>query len=55
MRERTLREARAIAALTHPNVVAVYDVARQDGEPFVVMELVRVAQPGRADDASTAR
>jgi serine/threonine protein kinase len=41
IRERTLREARAIAALTHPNVVAVYDVARQGVEPFVVMELVR--------------
>jgi hypothetical protein len=40
VRERTLREARAIAALTHPNVIAVYDVARQDGEPFVVMELM---------------
>lgn len=43
-RERTLREARAIAALTHPNVVAVHDVARQGVEPFVVMELV----PGRS-------
>jgi hypothetical protein len=40
-RERTLREARAIAALTHPNVVAVYDVAKQGVEPFVVMELLR--------------
>ncbi|HEX4703423.1 MAG TPA: serine/threonine-protein kinase, partial [Pseudonocardiaceae bacterium] len=43
-RERTLREARAIAALTHPNVVAVHDVAKQGVEPFVVMELV----PGRS-------
>jgi hypothetical protein len=44
VRERTLREARAIAALTHPNVVAVHDVAKQGAEPFVVMELV----PGRS-------
>jgi hypothetical protein len=40
-RERTLREARAIAALTHPNVVAVYDVANEGVEPFVVMEWLR--------------
>jgi len=38
LRERTLREARAIAALSHPNVVTVHDMAREDGEPFVVME-----------------
>src|SRR5690242_10365145 len=40
LRECTLREARAIAVLSHPNVVTLHDVARQDGEPFVVMELV---------------
>lgn len=39
LRERALREARAIAALTHPNVVTLYDVAREEGRPFVVMEL----------------
>jgi eukaryotic-like serine/threonine-protein kinase len=38
LRERTLREARAIAALSHPNVVTLHDVARENGEPFVVME-----------------
>ena len=40
LRERSLREARAIAALSHPNVVTLYDVARDGGVPFVVMELV---------------
>jgi serine/threonine protein kinase len=40
LRERALREARAIAVVTHPNVVTLYDVARESGEPFVVMELV---------------
>src|SRR5437764_4696080 len=39
-RHRTLREARAIAALTHPNVIGVYDVANQGDEPFVAMELL---------------
>ncbi|MBA8826862.1 serine/threonine protein kinase [Saccharopolyspora lacisalsi] len=40
LRERTLREARAIAVVSHPNVITLYDVARDDGEPFVVMELM---------------
>ena len=38
-RARLLREARAAAALHHPNTVAVYDVG-EDDEPFIVMELV---------------
>ncbi|WP_308258216.1 serine/threonine-protein kinase [Saccharothrix obliqua] len=40
LRERTLREARSVAQLAHPNVVTLYDVARVDGDPYVVMELV---------------
>ncbi|MCG8919413.1 serine/threonine protein kinase [Actinokineospora sp. PR83] len=40
LRERTLREARAIAVVSHPNVVTLHDVAQEDGEPFVVMEYV---------------
>jgi eukaryotic-like serine/threonine-protein kinase len=39
-RERLLREARAAAALQHPNTVAVHDAGEQDGQAFVVMELV---------------
>ncbi|HET8797862.1 MAG TPA: protein kinase [Thermoanaerobaculia bacterium] len=34
------REARAIAALSHPNIVAVYDVGRENGEFYVVTELL---------------
>src|SRR5262249_26994285 len=38
--ERTLREARAIAKLAHPNVVTLFDMLDEDGRPWVVMELV---------------
>jgi len=40
LRERTLREARAIAVLSHPNVIILHDVARENDQPFVVMELL---------------
>lgn len=40
-RERSLREARAVAQLSHPNVIQVYDVIPHEGEPWIVMELVR--------------
>ena len=33
------REARAAAALSHPNVAAVFDYGEDDGTPFIVMEL----------------
>ena len=33
-------EAKAIAALAHPNVLAIYDVGTQDGIPYVVTELL---------------
>ena len=39
-RERLLREARSLARLTHPNVVAVYDVGEAGGEVFIATELV---------------
>src|SRR6185503_5477759 len=39
-RERLLREARALARLGHPNVLAVHDVGELDGEVFIATELV---------------
>ncbi|MFD7134466.1 serine/threonine-protein kinase [Streptomyces sp. NPDC059894] len=41
MYARLEREAWAAARVAHRNVVTVYDVAVQDGRPWVVMELVR--------------
>jgi serine/threonine-protein kinase len=39
-RERLLREAQALAQLSHPNVVSVYDTGNHGDEVFVAMELV---------------
>ncbi len=38
--QRFQREARAIAALNHPNVVTIYSVEEADGVQFLTMELV---------------
>jgi hypothetical protein len=59
--ERTLREARSIARLAHPNVVTLFDVLDEDGRPWVVMELVParslaqvVREEGTLDPVKTA-
>jgi serine/threonine protein kinase/tetratricopeptide (TPR) repeat protein len=35
------QEARAAGVLNHPNITAVYDVGEQDGNPYVVQELLQ--------------
>ncbi len=37
---RFVREARATAALDHPNIVAIYDVAEHEGTFYIAMERV---------------
>ncbi len=40
LRDRLLRDARAAAGLTHPNIVAVFDVVEEGDSAFLVMEYV---------------
>ena len=46
VRERFVREGRALAGVDHPNVVPVYDAGEDDGRAYLSMKLIR----GRALD-----
>jgi serine/threonine protein kinase len=61
-RDRTLREARALAQLSHPHLVVVHDVVEHDERPYIVMELIdggsladRIASRGPVGAREAAR
>ncbi|MET9964956.1 serine/threonine-protein kinase [Streptomyces sp. NPDC006356] len=61
-RERTLREAQAVAQLSHPHVIVVHDILEDGERPYIVMELVdgdsladRIAAHGPVDAHEAAR
>jgi eukaryotic-like serine/threonine-protein kinase len=61
-RQRFEREARAVAALSHANIVGVYDYGESEGRPFMVLECLaggsleeRLAAGQPLPDAETRR
>ncbi|MFJ4654966.1 protein kinase [Nocardia sp. NPDC088792] len=61
-RMRAMREGRIAARLHHPNAVTVFDVAEEDGQPWLVMEYVDAVslaalmrEKGHLDPAEVAR
>ncbi|MEV7385804.1 serine/threonine-protein kinase [Streptomyces sp. NPDC091215] len=61
-RDRTLREAQAVAQLHHPHIIVVHDVVEDGERPYIVMELIdggsladRISRGGPVDVGEAAR
>jgi serine/threonine protein kinase len=61
VRERAAREARTAAALTHSNIIAIYDTIHEEGRAYIVMEFVEaptletlIERDGRMDPGPAA-
>ena len=54
VRERFLREARAIGAVQHPNILAIYDAGTEGTTPYLVMELATGRHAARSHQARRA-
>jgi tRNA A-37 threonylcarbamoyl transferase component Bud32 len=54
LRERTLREARLTARLSHPGIITVYDVVSHEDSPYIVMELITAPSLAAAIDMEGA-
>src|SRR2546428_6888570 len=60
-RERFRREARAVAAVSHPNISRLYDYGEAEGRPYMVLErlsggsLADRLRAGRLSDEETTR
>lgn len=61
-RGRTLREARSVAQVKHPNVLVLHDIVQHDAQPWLVMELIdgsslsdRIVADGPVPPAEAAR
>jgi serine/threonine protein kinase len=59
--QRIRREAEAVARLTHPNIVQIYEIAEWNGQPFLALEFVpggsladALAKRDQAVDATVA-